>query len=54
MTSNYIGKSNWDAPSADAIYDEFKIYQGALSSDEIMNEYQNSSNNGKIQIQIIA
>jgi hypothetical protein len=48
-TSNFIGKSNWQRDSdADAIYDEFKIYQGALSSDEIMNEYQNSSNNGKI------
>jgi hypothetical protein len=47
-TSNYIGKSNWDAPSADAIYDEFKIYQVALSSDDIMNEYLISSNNGKI------
>jgi len=47
-TSNYIGKSNFGNPNADAIYDEFKIYQVALSSDEIMNEYQNSSNNGKI------
>jgi hypothetical protein len=47
-TTNYIGKSNWGASNADAIYDEFKIYQVALSSDEIMNEYQNSSNNGKI------
>ncbi len=29
-TSNYIGKSNWAInvfPNADAIYDEFKIYQ---------------------------
>jgi hypothetical protein len=46
-TTNYIGKSNWGASNADAIYDEFKIYQVALSSTDIMNEYQNSSNNGK-------
>jgi hypothetical protein len=47
-TTNYIGKSNWPWDSdANAIYDEFKIYQGALSFDDIMNEYQNSSNNGK-------
>jgi hypothetical protein len=46
-TTNYIGKSNWGNPNADAIYDEFKIYQGALSSNEIMNEYQLNSN-GKI------
>jgi len=47
-TSNYIGKSNWASSlNADAIYDELKIYQGALSSSDIMNEYQISSNNGK-------
>jgi hypothetical protein len=47
-TTNYIGKSNWPWDSdANAIYDEFKIYQGALSFDDIMNEYQNSLNNGK-------
>ena len=46
--SNYIGKSNTTVyPNADAIYDEIKIYQGALSSDYIMNEYQISSNNSK-------
>jgi hypothetical protein len=44
---NYIGKSNWVNANADAIYDEFKIYQGALSSSDIMNEYQLNSN-GKI------
>jgi len=48
-TSNFIGKSNWATDfNADAIYDEFKIYQGALSSSDIMNEYQISSNNGKL------
>jgi hypothetical protein len=48
-TRNYIGKSNWPWDSdADAICDEFKIFEGALSSSDIMNEYQISSNNGKI------
>jgi len=47
-TRNYIGKSNWDTDfNADAIYDEFKIYKGALSSSDIMNEYQISLNNSK-------
>jgi len=47
--SNYIGKSNWASDlNADAIYDEFKIYQVALSSIDIMNEYQISSNIGKL------
>jgi len=49
-TTNYIGKSNWATDSniyADAIYDEFKINKVALSSSDIMNEYQISSNNGK-------
>ena len=46
-TSNYIGKDNWAGyPNADAIYDEFKIYQGALSSEDIMNEFQISLDNG--------
>jgi len=49
-TRNYIGKSNWEDPNADAIYDELKIYQGALSSSDIMNEYQNSSNNSKLNL----
>jgi hypothetical protein len=48
-TNNYIGKSNWASHlNADAIYDEFKIYQVALSSSNIMTEYKISSNNGKI------
>ena len=46
-TSNYIGKSNWPTMSnADAIYDEIKIFKGALISTDIMNEYQTSSNDG--------
>ena len=47
-TTNFIAKSNWASHSnADAIYDEVKIYKGALSSSDILNEYQISSNNGK-------
>ena len=47
VPNNYIGKDNWASVSyADAIYDEFKIYKVALSSADIMNEYQISSNNG--------
>ncbi len=42
--NNYIGKSDLNA---DAIYDEFKIYEGALSSSNIMNEYKINSNYGK-------
>jgi len=37
--SNYIGKSNWQGYSyTDAIYDETKIYQIALTSSQIMQE----------------
>ena len=47
VPNNYIGKDNWaNASYADSIYDEFKIYKVALSSADIMNEYQISSNNG--------
>jgi hypothetical protein len=46
--NNYIGKSNFGNANTDAVYDEFKIYQGALSSSDIMNEYQISLNNGKL------
>jgi hypothetical protein len=46
--SNYIGKCNWpNVSNADAIYDEFKMYKGTFSSNDIMNEYKISSNNGK-------
>jgi hypothetical protein len=45
--NNYIGKSNYfNQANADAIYDEIKIFKGALSSNDILNEYKNSSNNG--------
>ncbi len=40
---NFIGSYN----KPNAIYDEIKIYQGALTSTEIMTEYKNNSNNGK-------
>jgi hypothetical protein len=42
--SNFIGKSDLNA---DAMYDEFKIYKVALSSNDILNEYQSSLINGK-------
>jgi hypothetical protein len=49
--SNYIGiKNNLTSAKSNAIYDELKIYKGALSSDEIMNEYQISSNKGKLNL----
>jgi len=52
-TSNYIGKSNWGNQNADAVYDEIKIYQVALSSNDIMKEYRNSSNNSKLNFVFI-
>jgi len=41
--ANLIGKSNRDPNKlyADAIYDDFKIYDGALNDDEILNDYSN-------------
>ena len=44
--SNYIGKSNWGDPNANAIYDDLKIYNGAMSAAEILNDYTTSSSNG--------
>ena len=47
-TSNYIGKSNFENISnADAIYDEIKIYNRALTSIEISSQYSVSWNYGK-------
>jgi len=47
-TNNYIGKSNWlEDSNADAIYDEIKIYNQALSSIEISNQYSVSLKYGK-------
>ena len=51
--SNYIGKSNLATDSnADAIYDELKIYQGALSSADIFNEYKKNSKNGNNKLNL--
>ena len=48
-TSIYIGKSNFASDvNTNATYDEIKIYKEVLTSDQIMNEYNSSSNNGKI------
>lgn len=38
-TKNYIGKSNGDDVTIDAIFDEVKIYSGARPSYQIMDEY---------------
>lgn len=43
---NLIGNNNTYKPNA--IYDELKIYEGALTPDQILNDYINSSNNSKI------
>jgi len=43
---NYIGKSNWPEPNLDAVYDDLKIYNEALSAESILNEFTTSSNNG--------
>jgi len=45
-TSNFIGKDNW-GNIANAVYDELKFYNGALSSTNIIGLYQDSLNNGK-------
>ena len=53
-TSNYFGKSNNTINlNPDAIYDEIKIYQVALTSKQIMNEYIISSNNGNYYIYML-
>jgi hypothetical protein len=49
-TINYIGKSNSEDTNADAIYDDIKIFKRALSSNEILNEYTISSNNGIVAL----
>jgi hypothetical protein len=40
-SSNYIGKSNWNNNdrNADAVYDDLKIYNEALSAESILNEF---------------
>jgi hypothetical protein len=42
-TNNYIGKSYSTDPNAIAIYDEIKIYQGAMSQANVVNDYSYSS-----------
>jgi len=45
-TKNYIGKSNWaNVPNAEAVYDDIKIYSGALSPNDIINKYNLESKN---------
>ena len=43
-TRNYIGGTSWYLTdyNADAIYDEIKIYEGAMPSPEILSEFINS------------
>jgi hypothetical protein len=38
-TSNFIGKSNWNGPFTDAIYDEIKIFRGAMSDQQVLMDY---------------
>ena len=40
---NWIGKSNWANTYTNAVYDEIKIYSGALNSSQILSDYQVSS-----------
>jgi hypothetical protein len=47
---NYIGKSNWaTGKNAYAIFDDLKIYQGALSETQILDDFKLSSNNGLLK-----
>jgi len=47
--NNYIGKSNWREDSnLDAIYSDLKIYHESLTSNEILNEYNQEFLNGMI------
>jgi hypothetical protein len=41
---NWIGKSNNGDANPNAIYDEIKIYEGAMSSIAILNNYFNEGN----------
>ncbi len=40
-TSNYIGKSNYGDPNADATFDELKIFSVALTQSQILFEMRN-------------
>lgn len=48
-TSNYIGKNDHGKPNAFAIYDDVKIFKGALTSNQILYEYK-SSYSGKYSL----
>lgn len=39
-TQNFIGGSNWNDPYLSAFIDEIKIYNGALNSSQIIDEYR--------------
>jgi hypothetical protein len=43
---NYFGKSNWANSNVNASFDDLRIYNGALSAEQILNDYTLSSNNG--------
>ena len=47
-TTNYIGKNDDPALrlNLNAILSDLKIYKGALSDDQVLNDYLTSSNNG--------
>ena len=52
-TINYIGKNSWlGFVNADSIYDEIKIYQKALTSSQIMNEYVSINSFDKFSIDL--
>jgi hypothetical protein len=50
-TMNFIGRSNWynyGDQNADAVYDDIKIFNRALNSTEIVNEYNSSDNHSSL------
>ena len=50
-TLSFIGKSNWpNNPLANAVFDDLKIYNVALSADLIQRDYNTSSNNGLFKV----
>lgn len=47
--NSFIGKSNWQNESTSiAVYSDLKIYRGALSSDQVLDDYTISSRNSKL------
>lgn len=46
--NSFIGKRNWQNESTSiAVYSDLKIYRGALSSDQVLDDYTTSSSNSK-------